>query len=148
MKTYISKEMKRYNHLLSEMDSVYHEMSLKLGVSDSAMIILYTICNNGDCCLLQEICRLSGISKQTVNSALRKLEADGIVYLKPSGAKNKMVYLTDAGKHLAQRTAVRIIEAENDIFASWSREDVARYLELTEQFLTALSEKSKQMQKE
>lgn len=34
MNTYVSKEMKRYNHLLSEIDSVYHEMSLELGLSD------------------------------------------------------------------------------------------------------------------
>ena len=44
MKTNISNDMKRYNHLLKELDTVYHEMSLKLGLSDSAMIILYTIC--------------------------------------------------------------------------------------------------------
>ena len=35
-----SKVMKRFNYLLGEMDAVYHEMALKLGLSDSAMIIL------------------------------------------------------------------------------------------------------------
>ena len=38
-----SKVMKRFNYLLGEMDAVYHEMALKLGLSDSAMIILYTV---------------------------------------------------------------------------------------------------------
>ena len=51
----ISNAMKRYNHLLSEPDAAYHEMSYALGLSDSAMIILYTICDNGDCCPLKEI---------------------------------------------------------------------------------------------
>ena len=69
-----SKAMRRYNHLLGEIDGVYHEMSLKLGLSDSAMIVLYTICDSGSSCLLRDICRYSGLSKQTVNSALRKLE--------------------------------------------------------------------------
>ena len=91
MHTYPSTAMKRYNHLLGEIDSVYHEMSQKLGLSDSAMIILYTICNSGDRCPLQDICRLSGISKQTINSAIRKLEAENIVYLAPDGGKNKTV---------------------------------------------------------
>ena len=36
----ISKEMKRFNHLLGELDAVYHEMTLKLGLSDSVMRIL------------------------------------------------------------------------------------------------------------
>lgn len=142
MKIYVSKEMKRFNYLIGEIDAAYHEMSLKLGLSDSAMRILYTICDNGECCLLQEICRRSGVSKQTINSAIRKLEKEGIVYLEPAGTRNKNVCLTDKGKRLAERTAARMIEAENDIFASWKKEDVEKYLELTERFLIAFREKT------
>ena len=68
MENFPSKSMKRFNHLLGEMDAAYHEMSLKLGLPDSAMIVLYTICDNGECCLLQDICRRSGLSKQTPES--------------------------------------------------------------------------------
>lgn len=145
MKTYPSKEIKRYNHLLGEIDAVYHEISLKFGISDSTMKILYTVCDNGGFCPLQEICRRAGLSKQTVNSALRKLEAGEIVYLESIGARNKNVCLTDTGRQLAERTAIRIISAENDIFASWSKQDVNKYLELTERFLTQIREKSKRM---
>lgn len=74
MTTSISEEMKRFNYLTNEIDAAYHEAAVKLGLSDSAMLILYTICNNGDTCLLHEITRLSGVCKQTVNSSLRKLE--------------------------------------------------------------------------
>ena len=89
-----SKAIKRYNHLSGEIDAVYHEMSFKLGLSDSAMIVLYTICDRGSPCPLREICRCSGLSKQTVNSALRKLETEGAVYLKPVSARSKSVCLT------------------------------------------------------
>lgn len=140
-----SREMKRYNHLLGEIDRVYHEMSLKLGLSDSAMIVLYTLCDSGNGCPLRDICRCSGLSKQTVNSALRKLEAEGVIYLEQAGGKNKNVCLTEAGEKLAARTAGQIIQAENKVFASWSREDVDRYLELTEAFLAALREQAKQL---
>lgn len=143
MKTCISNEMKRYNHLVGEMNAVYHDISLHLGLSDSAMIILYTICDNGDSCLLQDISRRSGVSKQTINSAIRKLEKEGIVYLKSAGAKNKNVYLTDEGIQLAKHSALRLIEMENDIFASWETDDVEKYLEFTERFLTSLKEKSR-----
>lgn len=137
-----SREMRRYNHLLGEMDRVYHEMSLKLGLSDSAMIVLYTICDSGGACLLRDICRRSGLSKQTVNSALRRLEAAGVVYLEPVSARSKSVCLTEAGTALAEKTAGRVIRMENDIFAAWPREDVERYLELTERFLLALRERA------
>lgn len=143
MKNYVSKEMKRCNYLIGEIDAVYHEMALNLGLSDSAMRILYAICDSGESCLLQEICRRSGVSKQTINSAIRKLEAEGIVYLEPAGGKNKNVCLTKEGKRLAEQTVVRIMEAENDILASWAKEDVDKYLGLTEEFLTAIRERAK-----
>lgn len=77
MENYIKAAMKRFNYLTTEIDAAYHEAALKLGLSDSAMLILYAICNSGDECPLSDIPHLSGISKQTVNSALRKLEHEG-----------------------------------------------------------------------
>ena len=136
-----SKAMRRYNHLVGEIDGVYHEMSLKLGLSDSAMIVLYTICDSGSSCPLRDICLRSGLSKQTVNSALRKLEAEGVVYLEPVSARSKSVCLTEAGQALAAETAGKIIR----IFDSWPQADVEQYLELTERFLLALREKAEQL---
>ncbi len=145
MSSLISRDMKRFNYLLGEMDAAYHEISLKLGMSDSAMIILYTICDIGDCCLLTEICRLSGLSKQTVNSALRKLEAQGTLYLEKAGPKGKKVCLTEAGKALAERTALRLLRTEDAILASWPRQDVEKYLDLTERFLNALRKEAEKL---
>ncbi len=145
MKACSSRDMKRFNHLLGEIEAVYHEMALKFGQSDSVMNILYTICDYGDSCPLQEICRRSGISKQTINSALRKLEREGIVYSEQAGVKGKNVCLTEKGKELAGDTAVRVIEVENGILASWPEEDVKRYLELTERFLVGIKEKAKEI---
>ncbi len=145
MREPVSKVMKRYNYLLGELNAVYHEMSLKLGLSDSAMIILYTICDQGERCPLQDICRYSGLSKQTVNSALRKLEAERVLYLEAAGSRNKTVCLTEKGMGLAERTVKWIMQAENEIYTSWPEQDVEKYLELTEHFLTALQEKAGQM---
>ena len=44
MGDYFSKDMEKLNYLLSEIDEVYHDASVRLGVSDSAMRILYTLC--------------------------------------------------------------------------------------------------------
>lgn len=145
MKHYSSNEIKRFNYLFGETEAVYHEASLKLGLSDSAMKVLYVLCDNGESCLLQTICRYSGLSKQTVNSAIRKLENEGILYLEKAGKKAKNVCLTDSGKRFVQKTALRIIEMENSIFSSWSKEDVATYLKLTEQFLNDLKKRTEEL---
>ncbi len=146
MSTCNSAELKRLNYLIGETDAVYHEISLKLGLSDSVSKILYVICDNGGSCLLQDICRGFGISKQTVNSAVRKLEREGVVYLEYADGKSKNVLLTDFGKQFAAKTAAHIIEMENAVFASWPREDVETYLKLTERFLLDLKSQAENLQ--
>lgn len=136
---------KRFNHLSNEIDAAYHEASLKLGFSDSALMILYTICNFGDSCLLSEINKLSGMSRQTINSALRHLEADKIVFLETFDGKKKKVCLTDKGRELAAKTALRLIRIENEIFDSWTQEEQDLYLGLTEKYLKAFREKIREM---
>lgn len=141
MENSFSKPIKRLNHLIGEIDAVYHDASLRLGISDSISKILYTLCNSGDCCLLSEICRQTGLSKQTVNSALRKLESDDIVILEAVNRKAKSVRLTEAGKEFSNQTARRLIDIENQIFDSWTGSDVKQYLDLTEKFLLSLKAK-------
>lgn len=135
MTPYFSKELKRYNYLLSETESAYREAASILGLPESSMIVLYAISNVGTSCPLRDICRNAGVSKQTINSALRRLEADGIIYLENADGKNKTVCLTEKGQELAGRTAAKVIAIENDIFASWKKEDVNQYMALTERYL-------------
>ena len=145
MKPRISRELKRYNYLFGETNAAYHQMYLKVGLSDSAAMILYTILEHGDSCLLKNICRSTGLSKQTINSALRKLEEEGIVYLEGMDGKKKRACLTEEGKRTAERTVVKLIEIENGILASWPREELEWYLELTERYLVALKGKVKDL---
>lgn len=134
---------KRFNYLVGEIDAAYHEAARRLGLSDSAMSILYTICLNGDSCPLSDIVRLSGVRKQTINSALRKLEESGVVETR--GGKRKQVYLTAAGETLAQSSAMRVLKLENEIFDSWPKEELERYIVLTETYLSAFREKMKEL---
>ena len=146
MEARISKELKRFNHLMGEIDGLYHDAAVGLGLSDSAMKVLYTICYKGDRCPLRDVCRESGMSKQTVNSAIRKLEGEGMVRLEPSGGRGKDVCLTPAGRELAGRTAAPLMELEDEIFAAWSPEEVAGYLRLTQRYLEDFREKMRRFQ--
>ena len=64
----------QYTYLAGEINALYHEAAVKTGVSDSVQNILYVICEKGDRCLQSEISKLTGISRQTINSAIHKLE--------------------------------------------------------------------------
>lgn len=141
----VSKELRRFNHLMGEINGAYHEAAVKLGLSDSTVSVLYTLCSEGDPCALHKIVRQSGMSKQTINSAIRKLEGEGIIRLEAAGGRGKNVRLTQRGRELARRTAVPLIELEDEIYASWSREELRIYLELTGRFLSAFKEKVKRL---
>ena len=61
--------IREFNRLYKELDDLYHNLALRQGLSDSASIILYALYLLGDGCLQRDICDLSYISKQTINSA-------------------------------------------------------------------------------
>ena len=44
-------DVNEFNRLYKEMDDLYHDIALKLGLSDSALTIFYAICELGDGCL-------------------------------------------------------------------------------------------------
>lgn len=121
--------------LWNEIDAAYHEAALKMKVSDSAMIILYTVCAKGGECMIGDITRLTGISKQTVNSSLRKLENDGIIYLERADLKKKKICLTEKGKNFVKDTVFKIATIENKIYSSWTAEELDIYFNLTQRFL-------------
>lgn len=129
----LSTEVQHFNILSSEIEKAYHYAAQKFGLSDSVMLILYTLsCNNGEC-LLKDI--TYGASKQTINSALRKLENDKIIYSKVFEGRKKKIFLTEEGKQFAQNTVSNIIKIENKIFDSWSDKDKNIYIELTQKYL-------------
>jgi DNA-binding MarR family transcriptional regulator len=127
-------EIHRINYLTYEMQALYHQASLKLGITDSVSIVLYTICDTGENCLLSDIYKKSGISKQTVNSAIRGLEADDILYLKQHTGRAKKIILTEKGKDYVNKTVAKLYEAEVQAFESWSTEEINTYIRLMEKY--------------
>lgn len=148
MELYISKELRRFNRLLGELNGLYHEAAVRLGLSDSGMSVLYILCEEGGACPLSELVRQSGTSKQTINSALRKLEGEGMVRLEAAGGRGKTVRLTGEGQALAGRTAARLIRLEDEIFAAWGPEASAEYNQMTQRYLEDFREKSRRFQQE
>ncbi len=140
MKKFVCADMNRFNSLITQTDSIYREAAFKLGLTYSAMMVLYAVLNNGGSCPISDICAF-GINKQTVNSALRKLETEDVVFLEAAGARRKNVRLTENGMALAEKTILKIINIENEIFASWTKNERETYIELTKRYMNQLSEK-------
>lgn len=128
------EKLHRINYLGAEMDALYHQACHRLGISDSAMRALYTVYDNGGTCLLSDIYKQSGISKQTVNSAMRKLENDGVLYLEQEDGRGKRVRLTEKGKRYVEKTAARLYAAECEVFSDWPEQEIDTYIYFMEKF--------------
>ncbi len=88
METISGYELKEFNRVYKEMDDLYHEIALKLGLSDSAFIILYALCEQGNGCLQKDICAQAFVSKQTINSSIRMPEKKEILFLDPGKGRD------------------------------------------------------------
>jgi DNA-binding MarR family transcriptional regulator len=135
------QEIKRYNYIMNEIHAIYHDVAVRMGISDSVQSILYAICECGDRCLQSDIYKQTGISRQTINSAIRKLEKQNIVYLERGHGRKTIVCLTDTGRTVANEKARPLYDIENEIFDEWTPEEMRIYLDLTERYRDALMKK-------
>lgn len=134
------EERYQVNYLSAEIESIYHQFSLRYNLSDSESLILYMIYVLDENCLLSDICKKTGMNKQTINSAMRKLEKKGILYLSYYNGKNKRVVLTDIGKCFLNSTVSKLYEAEAKAFDSWSEEEIKMYVKLMKKYVFCLRE--------
>ncbi len=132
------EEIHQINYLTSEMQALYHRVALKLGISDSVCVVLYSIYDAGETCLLSDIYKKSGISKQTVNSAMRNLETEGMLYLVQHTGRAKRVVLTDKGRDYVKETVARLYEAEVRAFDDWTDDEIRDYITGMERYAECL----------
>ena len=77
------------------------------------------------------------MGRSTLNSALKKLEREGILTLSPGSGRHTCVSLTAQGHRLADRTVCRLIRLEDRIYAGWTSEEQALLLRLNRDFTEA-----------
>ena len=94
MENTFGNELREFNCLYKEVDEIYHEIALKMGISDSGFIILYALAELGDGCLQKDIAKIYYISKQTVNSSISNLKKNGYVCLRPGKGRDMHICLT------------------------------------------------------
>lgn len=135
----------RINCLSNDLDALYHRAARSFGLADSVLIVAYMIHEKGDGCLLYDICSDSGLSKQTVNSAIRYLENGGVLFLEKDLGKTKRIRLTKAGQDFIERTAGRLFEAECEAFKDWSNEEFETYLRLMAKYNDAFGTEVEKM---
>ena len=126
--------------LYRESDKLYYEIARNCGLSETAYWILYALEVSGGSVTQRQIAEHFSYSKQTVNSALKTLEARGLVALAPADGdrRSKLVSLTGAGRTFANERIRPAISAEDRAFTSLAPEDRAELVRLVRAYPTAI----------
>lgn len=147
MKNNTQKQLTEYNRLLKENDDIYHSLARHYGISDCTLWILYIVSESKTNHTQNRICELLSLSKQTVNSALKKLEKDGYIELAPypGSQKTKLVRLTESGKAFAGGIIDQVEKIEHAAFCQFSAEERIIFLELFEKYVSRLQTECRQL---
>ena len=135
-----SEIQRDFNKFDKELDELYHETALKMGISDSAFCIFYILYNLGDGCLQKDICHEAFANKQTVNSSIRKLVQEGYIYLKQGRGRDKHIFLTESGQFV-ENHIVPVVQKENEAFSALKEEEQKELLRLANIYMENLRTK-------
>lgn len=134
----ISPELRRLNYVHGQASRIYHAFSADAGLSDAQGALLYILADGEDALCQRDLCILTGLPKQTVNSAVRGLMEDGCVELRPGPGRKQFICLTEKGKCLVGEKMSPVIKAENAALAAMTTEEQRLLISLTEKFITNL----------
>ena len=115
MSKHLSKKMLELNEIMKETDDLYRNLAKKFKMSDCMIWILYILREDDRSVTQSDICNMMYMPKQTVNSSLKKMEAEGYIeLLNINDKRSKQVCLTEKGVDLANNTVDIIISKENN----------------------------------
>ena len=98
------------NDLYRRENEIYQKIARKIGLSDSAFAILYDL-HDQDGLTQAQLAAGNCLSKQTVNSSVKRLEEEGYVRIEAQGRTTR-IWLTADGRRLAKQRIEPVIEAE------------------------------------
>lgn len=124
----------------NEVDKIYYAFARDCGLSSCAFWMLYDLYQGRGSLALRELCELWSFSKQTINSALKTLEAKGLIELdyEEGSRKNKVASLTDDGIVFAAERIRPVVEAEQRAFDSLSEGEGETLVRLIKKYAAAL----------
>ncbi len=131
--------LKRFNNIYKKEDLIYHRAAKECGLSDATYWILYALSGEDEPLTQKELFDMLYFPKQTTNSALKKLEDQGLISFNPGKDKrSKYISLTDKGISLSKETVDKAIAAELASFSTFSEEDAEILLSLYERYTDTL----------
>lgn len=110
------------NHAWREYTGIYDAMAQRVGIPSSVLDSLYMLYLE-DGITQKDICDRACLSKQTVHSAVMRLQKDGLIRTERGEGRSVLLFLTNAGRAEAKRIVRPIVEAEIRAYDALSPEE-------------------------
>lgn len=139
----IARQLNRQYQMLNQCERIYHLYAKTAGLSDAESQLLYVAheapLDLGRPCTQKDMCETWAYSKQTVNSAIKKLEQQGLLRLEalPGDGRNKAVVLTAAGEAVVREKILPLTELDRAALATLTDEERAEFLRLFHKYFAA-----------
>lgn len=126
------------------MNIIYHRLARHYRLSDSVFWVLYLLGEARGPMTQTKLCNALFLSKQTVNSALKKLESRGYLRMESMSGdrRNKLLSLTARGEELLRLAAEPTLAMEERAFLRLTPEERRTFLELSHRYLNAIREEA------
>lgn len=131
-----------YIRLQHQIDEFYHELAVRQKLSDSALLVLWTLLDLGEGCTQRDICLQFSLTKQTVHSSVRKLAKEGFLSLRPGPGREVQVFLTESGRALLQEKVLPLKHAEEAASRRVGEEQLTAMLHLTRTWFSLFQEEA------
>lgn len=136
----LREQSRQMDCLYNETDRLYHEFASSCGLSECAYWIMYEIEVSDGSAPLRRVAEDFSLSKQTLSSAVKSLEAKGLIELsfEEGSRKNKVASFTAAGRAFSDEKIVPAIEAESRAFGSLTPDERERLVALVSKYSRAV----------
>lgn len=135
-----TKTLHQFNTITDEITSLFHQAAGKMGLSDSEMLILYLMYDHGETISQSDIIDISGISKQTINSAVNNMEKKEWIFRAERSGRKRCLHFTETGLAIVRDIIKPFHEQEESIFHDWTEEERQIFLDLNVKYTEALRE--------
>lgn len=136
----LREQSRQMDCLYNETDRLYNGFVRSCGLSECAYWVMYEIEVSSGSASLRGMAEAFSLSKQTLSSAVKSLEAKGLIELsfEEGSRKNKVASFTEAGRAFSRERIVPAIEAESRAFGSLEPEERERLVALVSKYARAI----------
>lgn len=136
---YSKDALLEFNSIFKENNDLYRVAAKSFGISLSVFWVLYFLREDSEIHTQKDICYASFLPKQTINSAIKKMETEKLIeHCCGNDKRSKELRLTDKGMELAQKTVDKIIDAERKTMNELSDKEQKLFVDIFRKYTDRL----------